>query len=70
VRDQADGVIQPFEPYQLLSAAHSEGSLVSSIAYVPLPDPGKTPSLQGHSFVGNGDRLIDTVSSWLAEQHL
>jgi pimeloyl-ACP methyl ester carboxylesterase len=70
VRDQADGVIQPFEPYQLLSAAHSDGSLVRSVAYVPLPDPGKTPSLEGHSFVGNGDRLIDTVSSWLAEQHL
>jgi pimeloyl-ACP methyl ester carboxylesterase len=70
VRDQADGVIQPFEPYQLLSAAHAEGSLVSSITYVPLPDPDRPPSLEGHSFVGNGDRLIDAVAAWLAEQHL
>jgi hypothetical protein len=31
VRDQADGLVQPFEPYQLLSAAHSEGSLVTNV---------------------------------------
>jgi hypothetical protein len=69
VRDQADGVIQPFEPYMLLSAAHAEGSLVSSIQYIILPD-SKPPSLQGHSFVGNTPALIDTVAGWLAELHL
>ena len=26
VRNEADGIIQPFEPYMLLSAAHAEGS--------------------------------------------
>jgi hypothetical protein len=29
LRDQADGVVLPFEPYMLLSAAHAEESLVS-----------------------------------------
>jgi pimeloyl-ACP methyl ester carboxylesterase len=29
VRDQSDGLVQPFEPYMLLSAAHSEGSLAT-----------------------------------------
>jgi len=28
VRDEADGVVLPFEPYMLLSAARAEGSLV------------------------------------------
>ena len=27
--DEADGVVLPFEPYMLLSAAHAEASLVS-----------------------------------------
>ena len=27
--DEADGVVLPFEPYMLLSAAHAEESLVS-----------------------------------------
>jgi hypothetical protein len=38
VRDQSDGIVQPFEPYQLLAAAHGEGSLAPSIDYVLLPD--------------------------------
>ena len=29
LRDEADGVVLPFEPYMLLSAAHAEESLVS-----------------------------------------
>ena len=47
VRNEADGVVQPFEPYMLLSAAHAEGSLVESIHYVLLPDR-RPPSLEGH----------------------
>ena len=31
LRDQADGVVLPFEPYMLVSAAHAEGSLVQGI---------------------------------------
>jgi hypothetical protein len=69
VRDQADGVIQSFEPYMLLDAAHSEGSLVKSIEFKLLPN-AKTPSLKGHSFDGNEQPLADTLVSWLAAQGL
>jgi hypothetical protein len=34
VRDEADDVVLPFEPYVLLSAARGEGSLVPSVNYV------------------------------------
>lgn len=67
VRDQSDGVILPFEPYMLLSAATAEGSLVPSIKYVVLPD-AKPVSLQNHYLVENVQPLIDTVCGWLAEQ--
>ena len=68
-RDQADGVVLPFEPYMLLSAAHGEDSLVTSIKYVLVPD-ARPPSLDGHSFIGNEQKLTDTVAAWLGEQHL
>jgi pimeloyl-ACP methyl ester carboxylesterase len=68
-RDQADGVVLPFEPYMLLSAAHSEGTLVPSIDYVVVPDTHPT-SAAGHIFTGNTQALIDTVSHWLSDQHL
>jgi pimeloyl-ACP methyl ester carboxylesterase len=68
VRDQADAIIPPFEPYMLLSAAHSEGSLVTSIRYVMLPNT-KPPSPQGHYFIGNEQLLISTVAGWLADQN-
>lgn len=67
VRDQSDGVILPFEPYMLLSAATAEGSLVPSIKYVVLPNT-KPANLQSHYFVENAQPLIDTVAGWLAEQ--
>ena len=38
LRDEADGVVLPFERYMLLSAARAEGSLVPSIEYVLLPN--------------------------------
>ncbi len=53
----------------LLSPAHSEGSLVTSIKYVMLPNT-KPPSPQGHYFIGNNQLLISTVAGWLADQHL
>lgn len=68
-RDQADGVVLPFEPYMLLSAAHAEGSLVQGITYVLVPD-SHPPSGAGHVFTDNTQPLIDTVSAWLADRHL
>ena len=69
LRDEADGVVLPFEPYMLLSAAHAEGSLVPSIKYVLVPNR-RPPSREGHLFADNTEALIDAVSAWLAEQHL
>ena len=69
VRDQADGVVLPFEPYMLLSAAHAEGSLVPSITYVVVPDTHPT-SAAGHIFTDNTAALVDTVSHWLSDQRL
>jgi pimeloyl-ACP methyl ester carboxylesterase len=69
VRNEADGVIQPFEPYMLLSAAHAQPSLVESIEYVLLPDKGPR-SLAGHSFQGNEAPLIATIGRWLGARGL
>jgi pimeloyl-ACP methyl ester carboxylesterase len=69
VRDQSDGVIEPFEPFWLLSAAQSEGSLVPSIKYVLVPDDHPR-SLEGHLFVYRPQQLVDTLAGWLAEQRL
>jgi pimeloyl-ACP methyl ester carboxylesterase len=54
-RDEADGVVLPFEPYMLLSAAQAEGSLVPSIKYVLLSNP-RPPSREGHMFTDNTER--------------
>jgi pimeloyl-ACP methyl ester carboxylesterase len=69
VRDQSDGIVLPFEPYMLVSAAHAEGSLVQGITYVMVPDQHPL-SLAGHLFTDNTLPLIDAVSAWLEEQHL
>jgi pimeloyl-ACP methyl ester carboxylesterase len=69
LRDQADGIILPFEPHMLLSAAHAEGSLVPSITYVVVPDQ-RPASAAGHIFTDNTQPLVDAISAWLAEQHL
>src|SRR6266851_4921804 len=69
LRDEADGVVLPFEPYMLLSAARAEGSLVPSVKYELLPNH-RPPSREGHLFTDNADALTDAVSAWLAEQHL
>jgi alpha-beta hydrolase superfamily lysophospholipase len=69
VRDEADGIILPFEPHMLLSAAHAQGSLVKSITYVVAPDQHPA-SAAGHIFTDNTQPLIDAISAWLAEQHL
>jgi pimeloyl-ACP methyl ester carboxylesterase len=69
VRDQADGVILPFEPYMLLAAAHGEGSLAPSIDYVLLPD-AQPMSMKGHLFEANEQPLADVVTKWLADRRL
>jgi pimeloyl-ACP methyl ester carboxylesterase len=69
VRDEADGLVLPFEPYMLLSAARAEGSLVPSIKYVLVPNH-RPPSREGHLFTDNTGALTNAVSGWLAEQHL
>jgi pimeloyl-ACP methyl ester carboxylesterase len=69
LRDQADGIVLPFEPYMLLSAAHGEGSLVQGITYEVVPDTHPTGPA-GHTFTDNTQPLIDRVSAWLAKQHL
>jgi pimeloyl-ACP methyl ester carboxylesterase len=69
VRDQADALIQPFEPYMLLDSAHSEGTLVTSIDYVLLSN-ANPPSLRSHSFVGNEQPLADSITKWLADRGL
>jgi len=69
VRDAADAVIAPFEPYMLLSAATSTGSLVPSIKYVLVPN-SKGPNPRGHQFLDNFGPLTDTITAWLAGQRL
>ena len=69
VRDEADGVVLPFEPYMLLSAAAAEGSLVPSIKYVLLSNP-RAPSREGHSFTDNTEALTSAVAAWLVERQL
>ena len=69
LRDEAEGVVLPFEPYMLLSAARAEGSLVPSIRYVLVPNH-RPPSREGHMFTDNTQPLIDGVSAWLAQHHL
>jgi alpha-beta hydrolase superfamily lysophospholipase len=69
LRDEADGVVLPFEPYLLLSAAQAEGSLVPSIKYLMLPNH-RPPSREGHLFTDNTEALIEAVAAWLGEQQL
>ena len=67
VRDQSDGAVQPFEPHMLVSAAHSEGSLVTSIDFDLLPN-SKPVSLSGHYFDGNEQPLTEVITKWLANR--
>ena len=69
VRDAGDTIITPFEPYVLLSAATSPGSLVPSIKFVELPDPAG-PNPGGHFFADNTKLLSEAIMSWIADQHL
>jgi pimeloyl-ACP methyl ester carboxylesterase len=69
IRDQSDAATAPFEPYMLLSAAHSDGSLTPKIDFVLLPD-AKPVSLKGHYFDGNEQPLTDVIANWLANLRL
>ena len=68
VRDDGDAIVQPFEPYMLLSAASTSGSLVPNIEYVKLPNKERGPA--EHGFIHNRAQLIETVAAWLKEQNL
>jgi len=68
VRDEGDAIVQAFEPYMLLSAATTAGSLVPAIKYVMLPNKTRGPA--EHTFVNNREPLVDTVAAWLAERGL
>ena len=69
VRDEGDLVSQEFEPFMLLSAATSEGTLVPDIKFVSLPSP-QGPNPDGHGFRLNQDELIETVVGWLGSKEL
>jgi pimeloyl-ACP methyl ester carboxylesterase len=69
LRDEGDAIVQPFEPYMLLSAATAEGSVVPEIKYIMLPDP-KGRSAAAHGFIYNQQPLADTIAAWLAERKL
>jgi alpha-beta hydrolase superfamily lysophospholipase len=69
VRDEADALIQRFEPNMLLAAAQAPGSLVPSIKYQLLPN-ARPPSLGAHYFVDNKPALVDAITGWLAERKL
>src|SRR5262249_40571996 len=69
VRDRSDGATAPFEPYMLLSAARSEGTLAPKVDFVLLPD-GQPVTLKGHYFEGNEQPLADVITKWLTDLHL
>jgi len=52
MRDAGDAIVPPFEPYMLLSAATSPGSLVPDVKYVMIPNP-KGANPRGHQFLDN-----------------
>jgi Serine aminopeptidase, S33 len=69
VRDQADGVVEPFEPYMLLSAGTAPGALPPSVKLVVIPN-SRPRSPAAHGFADNAPALIDTIATWLAAQRL
>jgi pimeloyl-ACP methyl ester carboxylesterase len=66
VRDQSDGVILPFEPYELLTAAHDPAALIPSIRYTLIPDKNP-PSIRGHRYSDSQQAVIDAVAAYLAD---
>ena len=69
VRDQADAIIEPFEPHALVSAATAPGALPPSVKLVVIPNP-RPRSAAAHGFADTAQALVDTVAAWLAEQKL
>ena len=69
VRDQGDAIIEPFEPYMLLSAGTAAGSLPPSVKLIVLPNP-KGRSAAAHGFGDNAQALVDALAGWLGEQRL
>jgi hypothetical protein len=69
VRDQSDAATASFEPYMLLSATRSEGTLAPKVDFVLLPD-SRPVTLGGHYFEGNEQPLADVVAKWLRDWRL
>ena len=69
VRDAGDAIVQPFEPYMLLSAATAAGALAPSAKLVVLANP-KGTSEAAHVFSDNRELLVETITGWLTEQRL
>ena len=69
VRDGADGVVEPFEPYMLLSAGTAPGALPPSVKLVVIPN-ARPRSPAAHGFADNAPALVDAVAAWLGELKL
>jgi hypothetical protein len=69
LRDEADGVVLPFEPHMLVSAAQAEGSLAPASNTWCCPTHGRRAG-EGHIFADNTEALTDAVAAWLGEQRL
>jgi len=71
LRSESDKTVEQFEPYQLLSAAHAEGSLVPEISFQLIPDPQHVHTEQnGHEFPFNSDLYTAAIGDWLAAHKL
>jgi pimeloyl-ACP methyl ester carboxylesterase len=66
VRDEADLVIQPFEPQMLMGAAQEPDALPPEVRYVVLPNPAER-SLEAHGFADTGPQLVAILCAWLGE---
>jgi pimeloyl-ACP methyl ester carboxylesterase len=71
LRSESDKTVEQFEPYQLLSAAHAEGSLVPEISFQLIPDPEHVHTEQnGHEFPYNSALYTAAIGDWLAAHKL
>lgn len=66
VRDQSDGIVEPFEPSMLLSAGTSAGALPPSVKLVVIPN-ARPRSPAAHGFADNREALVDVIAAWLRE---
>jgi pimeloyl-ACP methyl ester carboxylesterase len=71
LRSQSDTEVNAFEPYMLVGAARAEGSLVPSIEFDLIPDPGHPDGVPGgHEFTYNSDAFTAAILTWLRNNKL